>query len=95
MVPPSDNELLKARQTPDFLMTVIGTLAYRVVAAVPAPRDLQGAKQAVERVVARGQMRGQMFLLSRAGLRYNESAIAPARRPIAGVVPGRRGLAWR
>ncbi len=36
-----------------------------------------------------------MFLLSRAGLRYNEKAIAPARRPIAGAVPGRRGLAWR
>ena len=32
-----------------------------------------------------------MLLLSRAGLRYNEKAIAPARRPIAGVVPGRRG----
>ena len=36
-----------------------------------------------------------MLLLSRAGLRYNEKAIAPARRPIAGAVPGRRGLAWR
>jgi hypothetical protein len=32
-----------------------------------------------------------MFFLSRAGLRYNEKAIAPARRPIAGAVPGRRG----
>jgi hypothetical protein len=36
-----------------------------------------------------------MFLLSRAGLRYNEKAIVPARRPNAGAVPGRRGLAWR
>ena len=36
-----------------------------------------------------------MLLLSRAGLRYNEKAIAPACRPIAGAVPGRRGLAWR
>jgi hypothetical protein len=36
-----------------------------------------------------------LFLLSRAGLRYNEKVIASARRPIAGAVPGRWGLAWR
>jgi hypothetical protein len=41
------------------------------------------------------EVNNMVFFLSRAGLRYNEKAIASARRPIAGVMPGRRGLAWR
>lgn len=43
-----------------------------------------------ERFPFRSQEEDNMaFLPSRAGLRYNEGTIAPARRPGAGMVPGR------
>jgi hypothetical protein len=62
------------------------------LALVGVRRHASGA----ERFEFRSQEENNMMLLlSRAGLRYHGKAIASARRPIAGMVPGRRGLAWR
>src|SRR6516164_9047795 len=50
-------------------------------------------RRGAERFLFRSQdEKNMIFLLSRAGLRYNEKTIAPARRPSAGLVPGWGGI---